>query len=104
MSKVSNMAVRATMCATCPFRKDSPLAYIAGDLAQSALTEASRICHSTGNNPVVKRVKVREKLCRGARNVQCEAFHAMGFIDAPTQEAFNKKRVELGMTPQRVED
>lgn len=43
----NNTQVCAVMCATCPFRPGSKYADLAPMLAKSALTEASRICHST---------------------------------------------------------
>lgn len=84
------------MCATCPFRQGSEYAYLANDLAASALTEASRICHSTGKNNAINQTTGKpERLCRGARNVQLDYFHAIGFIDAPTDEAWFQKLAEI---------
>ena len=84
--------VRSSMCASCPFRKGSEFAYLVGDLAASALTEASRICHSTGENNAINRTTGKpERLCRGAPDVQIEYFHAIGFIDQPTDEAWYRK-------------
>ena len=93
------------MCGTCPFRKGSPYAYLAADLAESAMSKASRICHSTGsNNAIKKRTGKPPHLCRGARDVQLEAMAALGAIDEPTDEAWNKKRVEIGMKATVVKD
>lgn len=85
-------------CATCPFRDGSKFEFLATDLAFSALSEASRICHSTGsNNAINHRTGKPEKLCRGARDIQLKLFASIGFIEAPTDEAWDKKRKELGV-------
>jgi hypothetical protein len=85
-------AVNKTMCATCPWRKDSPYAYLKETLVVSALTQASRICHSTGNNNAIhKRTGKPERLCRGARDEQLAMFHNIGFLDAPTDEAWDRQ-------------
>ena len=82
-------------------RKDwpgSPYAALAADLAESALTTTSRICHSTGaNNAINRRTGKPPLLCRGARNVQLQAMHGMGMIVAPTDEAWDAKCKEMGL-------
>lgn len=75
------------MCGTCPFRDGSPYEFLRADLTASALTEASRICHSTGSNGVNHRTGKKPLLCRGARDLQLQMFFRLGFIDAPTDEA-----------------
>ena len=86
------------MCATCPWRDDSPYAYLRADLEQSALTQSSRICHSTGeNNAINKHTGKPERLCRGARNVQLEYFRSIGFINEATDESWNARCEELGI-------
>lgn len=96
MSK--RLPVQSEMCATCPFRPGSKYQYIADDLARSALNERSRICHSTGsNNAINQRTGKPEMLCRGARNVQLMAFHALKVIEAPTDEAWDKACQERGL-------
>lgn len=92
------------MCATCPFRHGSPYASLAPDLAQSAATDASRICHSTGSNAINRRTGVRPHLCRGARDIQLNIFYAMRYISAPTDEAWNEARARIGRKPTAVED
>lgn len=90
--------VRPQMCATCPFRKGSPYAYLPSDLAASALDTASRICHSTGsNNAINRRTGVPEQICRGARDIQLQVFTSIGFISEPTDEAWSKKCQEMGI-------
>lgn len=85
------------MCATCPFRHESPYAGLQVDLAMSAANDASRICHSTGSNAINKRTGKPEKLCRGARNFQLQLWASMRFIEAPTDEAWDKRCKELGI-------
>jgi hypothetical protein len=86
------------MCATCPFRAGSPYAYLNNDLERSALTNRSRICHSTGsNNAINRRTGKRPMLCRGARDAQLKFFADMKFISEPTDEAWNEKCKEMGL-------
>lgn len=86
------------MCPTCPWRDESPYAYLRNDLERSALSQASRICHSTGkDNAINKRTGKPERLCRGARDIQLRVMHGMGVISAPTDEAWDAKCRELGM-------
>lgn len=85
------------MCPTCPFRRGSPYEYLVPALTQSALTEASRECHQTGSNGVNHRTGKKPKLCRGARDLQLNLFYRLGFIEAPTDQAWAKKRRELGV-------
>ena len=92
------MKVLNVKCATCPFREGSPYAYLAPQLAQSAISESSRICHSTGsNNAINRRTGKPPALCRGARDVQLAHYFATGFIDEPTEAAWAKKCRELGI-------
>lgn len=99
--KACTLPVLSEKCGTCPFREGSPYAHLAPDLAMSALTNASRVCHSTGcNNGINRRTGKRPALCRGARDVQIAYFHNSGFIDAPTDEAWYRKLAELRGEPQ----
>lgn len=92
-----NLAPLKRMCATCPFRTGSPYAGLAPMLAKSALSEATRICHSTGNNAINRTTGKPPRACRGARNVQLKAFAATGFIRAATDEAWAERCRELGL-------
>lgn len=84
------------MCATCPFREGSPYAYLSSTLAVSALSECSRICHSTGSrNAIHYRTGEKPQLCRGARNLQLEYFKSIGFLKEATDEAWAKKLAEI---------
>lgn len=91
------LPLRLTKCATCPFRAGSKYEYLRGELAMSAISEASRICHSTGSNAINRRTGKPSRLCRGARDVQLAAFHSTGFIDAPTDQAWQAKCKALGI-------
>jgi hypothetical protein len=95
--KPKPMPVNKTMCATCPFRIGSPYAYLLHDLKHSALTQSSRICHSTGsNNAINRRTGKPAALCRGARDAQLQMFHKLGFLSEPTDEAWDAKCREFG--------
>lgn len=94
------LPVLKAMCATCPFLEGSPYADLVPDLTASALTQASRICHSTGaNNAINKRTGKPPALCRGARDIQLKYYHSIRFIEEPTDAAWAKKCRELGIIP-----
>jgi hypothetical protein len=84
------MKVCKTMCATCPFREGSKYASLAPSLTLSALSEASRICHSTGTNAIGGKTGKPSRICRGARNIQIRMFVSMGLLNEPTDEAWAK--------------
>ncbi len=93
---MSQIPIRPTMCATCPFRDGSPYSFI------TAPSEASRICHSTGGgNAINHRTGKPPAICRGARNVHLNYFAALGFISEATDEAWDKKAAQLGIVPNR---
>ena len=90
------MKVMPEKCATCPFRVGSPYAYLLHDLKHCALTQASRICHSTGsNNAINRRTGKPQALCRGARDVQLQMFYKLGFLPEPTDKAWDEKIAEI---------
>ncbi len=99
-----NEPLRKTMCATCPFRPGSKYAFLAADLAQSATTEASRFCHSTGNNALGGKTGLPEYICRGARNVQLDFMKSCGVIKAATDEAWNEARKRIGLPVTMAQD
>lgn len=102
--KAVNLPVRKTMCGTCPFRDESPTAYLKADLTEASMKE-SRICHSTGtNNAFHQRTGIKSHLCRGSRNVQLDVMCAAGVITESTDEAWNDQRVRCGMKPQIITD
>ncbi len=98
--KLTPLPVMRAMCKTCPFRDDSPHVELRGLLEESALTNASRICHSTGGGNALYRKPTgkKEKLCRGTRDLQLKVFFAMNVIAAPTDEAWQSKVDEINKT------
>jgi hypothetical protein len=92
------MKLNKKMCATCPWREGSPYEYLREGLEASALSEASRICHSTGsNNAINAQTGKPEALCRGARDSQLRFLVALGFLSEPTDQAWTAKCRELGI-------
>lgn len=94
------MPVRASMCSTCPFAPNAKPehAQVREVLIERIFSQSSHICHQTGsNNAFHRRTGKQEALCRGARNLQLQAFAATGFISAPTDEAWNAKCREMAM-------
>ncbi len=97
--KTKLIPVRPKKCATCPFRVGSEYANLADGLAESALKDGSRICHSTGaNNAINHRTGKPPRPCRGARDIQLQVMAAMGVIAAPTDEAWAAKCKEMGLS------
>jgi len=95
--KPADIPVQKNMCATCPWREGSPYEHLRSGLARSALTEANRICHSTGEESIAypRGTGKPERVCRGARDTQLAMFHGAGFLEAPTDEAWQKKLEEM---------
>jgi len=87
------------MCPTCPFRENGKTEFRFPLMVRS-LSEASPICHSTGDSPVCpkeKKIHKEDWLCRGARNFALIYLHRTGFLDSPTDEAWEAKRQQLGV-------
>lgn len=101
-NKLGDAPVRKSHCATCPWREGSPHAHLQDTLTLSALSEASRICHSTGTNAIGGRTGKAEVICRGARDVQLKFFCLIGVITDATDAAWNAQRVKSGMKAQRI--
>lgn len=103
--KDSDLPLRKTMCSTCPFRPNSPYAYLAPELAFSAITECSRICHSTGSSNLInKRTGIEPHFCRGARDIQLNMMYSLGVITRPTDDAWNVAREKIGKKPTIIID
>ncbi len=99
-----NIPLRASMCATCPFREGSKYAYLAPGLTMESMT-TSRICHSTGsNNAINKRTGVEPHVCRGSRDIQLKVMTILGMIAEPTDEAWNDAREVIGLERTVVAD
>jgi hypothetical protein len=93
---VRDWPVMAKQCATCVLRCDEHGRYVDPHLANSViercLTQASQICHHSALHG-----KKQTHLCRGVRDFQIMIFHRMGFLSAPTDEAWQNRRDELGI-------
>lgn len=73
-----------------------PLTEVRDLLTKRALTEGSPICHCTGiNHAHGKLVSRKPLLCRGARDLQLRIFASLGFIEAATDAAWDKKARKL---------
>ena len=90
MVDITNFSVMKKKCATCPFREDEQGRCedprLTNRIKQDVLTQASQICHHPRLDG-----KEETHLCRGARDFQIEIFHRIGFLDVPTDEAWNEK-------------
>lgn len=96
MAKLKEILPCAVKCATCPFRDGSPYEYLREHLTESALTEATRICHSTGsNNAINRRTNKPARSCRGARDLQLKMFHDMGVLPEATDAAWTTLLAEI---------
>ncbi len=101
----NNQPVRKTMCPTCPFRPGTKYDYLRADLERSAMTQGSRVCHSTGaDNAINQRTGFPEHICRGARDVQLDQFKNIGFITEATDAAWNDAREKFGFPRQVIQD
>ena len=91
-----DMATRTHKCKTCPFLPTG-WTQVRPLLIERALTEGSPICHSTGGADALVPSQGPAQICRGARDVQIAYFYHIGFLEAPTEEAWEAKRRELGI-------
>lgn len=92
---IRDVPVNKKHCRTCPFL-DTGWTDVREFLVHRALKEATPICHSTGDDALVPS-QGPERLCRGARNLQLRLFYRIGFLETPTDEAWDAKRKELGV-------
>ena len=100
-----DLPINKDMCSTCPFRPgvDKKYAALRNAIAHSAMTEATRICHQTGNSNAFHRHTGKpEAVCRGARDIQNAMMASCGVIEAATDEAWNNAMIRIGMKPQEV--
>lgn len=84
-------SVMPAKCKTCPFGENGDKRLAAAVLDRT-LFQSSQICH----HPVLNGKK-ETHLCRGQRDEQLAILHRMGWIDAPTDEAFQRRSRELGV-------
>lgn len=95
--KARDLPVNAQMCPTCPFRDDG-WTHLRAFLQERAMTEATPICHSTGKALVPRTKRLGSaRLCRGSRDYQIQALYTVGFLDAPTDAAWDAKRKHYGV-------
>lgn len=93
MIDVSRMAIMGAQCKTCPFRERGPVD-LRSVIEARILSGVNQTCHSTG----VALGKRRDThLCRGARDFALNLFHRLGFLDEPTDAAWDAKRREIAM-------
>ncbi len=76
-------SVQEKPCKTCPFAGKTPLPLSESDLVtyyQNLLGNGQHFCHSVDN----------KKICRGGRNIQLKWLCAIGMLEEPTDEAFDR--------------
>jgi hypothetical protein len=89
--KIKRWPVRLAMCLSCPFREGGDKT-LAAKVLERTLLQSSQICH----HPRMHGEKEHE-LCKGARMYQLELLARLGWLDEPTEEAFRRKSIELGV-------
>ena len=85
-------------CATCPFREGG-WEDLQGLLMQRAIGldgKGTPLCHSSGPDALVPKIK-EAHVCAGARAFQLQFYAGIGFIAAPTEEAWQAKCDEMGI-------
>ena len=91
---ISNFPVMKGICPTCPFKRDEAgvekCQEIADMVRVRCMTSASQICHHPRLHG-----KNENSLCRGARDYQLQMFYRIGFISAPTDEAWEEARKRI---------
>ena len=94
LQEIADYPVMRAPCATCPFRADRrgrhPDPKLVEKILGRTLSQASQICH----HPTLSG-KEQTHLCRGARDFQIAMFHRLGVLDAPTEEAWERRRQAL---------
>jgi hypothetical protein len=94
LQDILGMPIMPQMCDSCPFNKNGHLQTRA-QVEQRVLTIGSQTCHSTG----AKYGRPDTHLCRGGRDFQLQIFYRLGFLEAPTDEAWEKRCRELNVEP-----
>lgn len=85
------MPVMKARCKTCPFNEHGAKDVEAAVTAR--LLSCSQHCHGSGH-PAING-KDATHLCRGARDYQLQIMYRLGFISAPTDEAWNERWEEI---------
>ena len=83
--------VMKAMCVSCPFAENGCIE-VRNAVQSRVLEHASQLCH----HPRISGHK-ETHLCRGARDFQLTIYYRMGFIMAPTDDAWTAKCRELGI-------
>ena len=87
---ISDYPVMKRRCKTCPFNKNKEDCYndpkLVDRIKRDGLTDASQICH----RPALSGQR-ETHLCRGARDFQQEIFYYIGFLEEPTDKAWENK-------------
>ncbi len=95
-TSISGWPVMKGKCPTCPFNKSENGLEASPDIANTVrsrcITEASQICHHPRLHG-----KKENHLCRGARDFQLDIFHRLGLLETPTDEAWEKKMLEISV-------
>lgn len=90
---IKDFPVMKKKCKTCPFHEqDESQIRLANKVRIQCMTVSSQICH----HPALYD-KPEDSLCRGARDYQLDIFYKLGTIEAPTDEAWQKRREELNI-------
>lgn len=90
---ISGMPVKKIMCESCPFGPNGCQEVRA--TVEERLFQVSQTCHSTG----AVHGKKDTHVCRGARNFQLQILHRLGFLESPSDEAWEKRANELSRRP-----
>lgn len=75
--------VQQKPCKTCPFEGEKPLPIMPerySGFIDNLAGKGQHLCHSAGNKAI----------CRGGRNIQLRILCAMGMLDHPTDDEFEK--------------
>jgi hypothetical protein len=84
-------------CPTCPFSEEG-WSEVRELLEQRVLSEGSPVCHSTGPGAISEKTLCKQdRLCRGARDFALSILAGSGFLDAPTDAAWEAKAAELDL-------
>lgn len=92
MIDTSKFPVMKKKCKTCPFHEEHVGQVEIANVVRARSLSVSQICHHPRLHG-----KKETSLCRGGRDLQLNIFHAIGFIDQATDEAWSKKRKELNV-------
>lgn len=91
LQDITNFPVMQKKCSSCPFREDTDGKCndpkLVERIKKDVLQEASQICHHPRLSD-----KEETHLCRGARDFQLQIFHRIGFLETPTDLAWETKK------------